>query len=73
MRRNKYTVTHSKQTEHQGFMDFSGLIEPAINSPYINRSLKLEVSTDVGQNYNIALLGAVHSKTGSKKGWVLVK
>lgn len=48
-------------------MDFSGLIEPAINSPYINRSHKLEVATDVGQNYNIALLGAVHSKIGSKR------
>lgn len=53
-------------------MDFAGLIEPAIISLYINRSHKLEVPTDVGQNYSLVLLDAVHSKTKSKKGgWVL--
>lgn len=68
MRRNKYTVTHSKQTKHQGFMGFAGLIEPVINSLYINRSHKLEVSTNVSQNYNPALLDEVYSKTERRKG-----
>lgn len=48
-------------------MGFAGLIEPASNSLYINRSHKLEVLTNVGQNYNLALLDSVHSNTKSRK------
>lgn len=52
-------------------MGFAGLTEPAINSLY-NRSHKLKVSADHGQNYNSVLLGVVHGKTKSKEGgWVL--
>lgn len=49
-------------------MGFAGLIEPVINSLYINRSHKLEVSTNVSQNYNPALLDEVYSKTERRKG-----
>ena len=46
-------------------MGFAGLIEPAINSLYVNRSHKLEVSTDVGQNYSLTQLDVV-KKTKTK-------
>lgn len=48
-------------------MGFAGLIELAINSLYINRSHKLEVSTDVGQNYSLTLLDVVKKKTKKNK------
>lgn len=48
-------------------MGFAGLIELAINSLYINRSHKLEVSTDVGQNYSLTLLDVVKKKTKAEK------
>ena len=47
-------------------MGFAGLIELAINSLYINRSHKLEVSTDVGQNYSLTLLDVVKKKKKTK-------
>lgn len=49
-------------------MGFAGLIETAINSLYINRSHKLDMSTNVGQNYYLALVDIVHSKIKSKNG-----
>ena len=48
-------------------MGSAGLIELAINSLYINRSHKLEVSTDVGQNYSLTLLDVVKKKTKKNK------
>lgn len=48
-------------------MGFAGLIELAINSLYINRSHKLEVSTDVGQNYSLTLLDVVKKKQKKQK------
>lgn len=52
-------------------MGFAGLTEPTINLLY-NRSHKLKVSADHGQNYNSVLLGVVHGKTKSKEcSWVL--
>ena len=47
-------------------MGFAGLIEPAINSLYVNRSHKLEVSTDVGQNYSLTQLDVVKKKQKTK-------
>lgn len=67
MRRNKYIFTHSKQTEHLGFMHFAGLIVPAISSLYINRSYKPEAPNDVGQNHNSALPDVVRGKNKGKK------
>ena len=42
-------------------LDFAGLIEPARNSLCIKRSHKLEASTDVHQNDNLALLDVMNS------------
>ena len=47
-------------------MGFAGLIEPAINSLYVNRSHKLEVSTDVGQNYSLTQLDVVKKNKKQK-------
>lgn len=53
-------------------MDFAGLIEPAINSPYKNKQKPQNRSTNwCWPQLHLALLDVVCSKIKSKKWWVL--